>query len=154
MQNDFQTNLIKGKIAELIFQQMFAEAGKYTILPLGYERVLPGLLDWHNNDILKPIRSAPDFVLIPKDEKDENILIVEVKFRTHITLEDNLERASEQNKRWNPSYMFVATLERFYFGKCAEIIERHGMMGELSDMYAPVDMQEKYLNILKEFLDK
>jgi len=154
MQNDFQTNLIKGKIAELVFQQMFAEAGKYTILPLGYERVLPGLLDWHNNDILKPIRSAPDFVLIPKDEKDENILIVEVKFRTHITLEDNLERATEQNKRWNPSYMFVATLERFYFGKCVEIIEKHGMMGELNDAYASVDMQKKYLNILKEFLDK
>lgn len=45
MKNDFHFNLIKGKIAELIFQQMWADAGKYTILSLGYERVLPGLLD-------------------------------------------------------------------------------------------------------------
>jgi hypothetical protein len=154
MQNDFQKQLIKGKIAELVFQQMIAEAGKYTILPLGYEQILPGLVDWHNNDILKPIRSAPDFVLIPKDEADENILIVEVKFRRSITRKDNFERASEQNKRWNPSYLLVATPGRFYFGKCAEIIKKNGMMGELSDGYVPFKMQEKYINILKEFLDK
>ncbi len=154
MQKDFQKQLIKGKIAELVFQQMWAEAGKYTILPLGYEQILPGLLDWHDNDILKPIRTAPDFVLIPKDESDENILIIEVKFRRSITAKDNLERATEQNKRWNPSFLFVATPERFYFGKCAEIIKNNGRMEVLSDEYISYKTQDKYSKILKEFLDK
>lgn len=154
MSKDFQKQLIKGKIAELVFQQMWAEAGKYTILPLGYEQILPGLLDWHNNDILKPIRTAPDFVLIPKDENDENILIVEVKFRKSITAKDNLERAMEQNKRWNPSFLFVATPDRFYFGKCIEVIKNNGRMEVLSDVYIPYKIQDRYSKILKEFLDK
>ena len=78
MQKDFKKQLIKGKIAEMIFQQMWAEINQCTILPLGYERVLPGLLERSQNKIFKPIRTAPDFVLIPKDD---NIMIVEVKFR-------------------------------------------------------------------------
>lgn len=154
MQKDFQENLIKGKIAELIFQQMMAESEKHTILPLGYERVLPGLLDRHNNDILKPIRTAPDFVLIPKDENDDNILIVEVKFRKSITAKNNLEVASEQNKRWNPSYLFVATSNRFYFNKCEEIVKNKGMMEELEDVFVSQKLQTKYLKILNRFLDR
>jgi hypothetical protein len=154
MQKNFQEQLIKGKIAELIFQQMWAEVGNYTILPLGYERILPGLLDRHNNDILKPIRTAPDFVLIPKDEKDDNILIVEVKFRKHPENDHGLkELATEQNKRWNPSYLFLASLENFYFGKCDEII-KDGSMHKLKEEYVPMFLQEKYLKMLNEFLNK
>lgn len=154
MQKDFQEQLIKGKIAELIFQQMWAEVGSYTILPLGYERVLPGLLDRHNNKILEPIRSAPDFVLIPKDEKDDNILIVEVKFRKDPKNGNNLkELAIEQNKRWNPSYLFIATLDNFFFGKCEEIIKNRKMQ-KLEDKYVPIYVQEKYLKILNGFLNK
>jgi len=154
MSKDFHFQLIKGKIAELVFQQMWADAGKYTILPLGYERVLPGLLDWHNSPILKPIRTAPDFVLIPKDENDENILIVEVKFNSRISAKKNLEIAKEQNKRWNPSFLFIATPDRFYFNRCDKIIENEGMMSALSESYVSFKLQHKYLELLNKFLVK
>jgi len=154
MKKDFHFNLIKGKIAELIFQQMWTDAGKYTILPLGYERVLPGLLDWRNNPILKPIRTAPDFVLIPKDENDENILIVEVKFSSKISAKNNLETAREQNKRWNPSFLFYVTPDRFYFNRCEKIIESNGMMSDLLENYVSAKLQEKYLALLNKFLVK
>jgi len=153
MQPDFQKQLIKGKIAEIIFQQMWAEVGKYTILPLGYERILPGLLDRHNNEVLKPIRTAPDFVLIPKDEKDENIMIVEVKFKKNPDLGDYVyNNAVEQNKRWNPSYLFIASLEHFYFDKCDKIISAR-TISKLSVNYVPSEIQEKYLKIIEEFLN-
>lgn len=152
MQKDFQKQLIKGKIVELIFQQMWADAGEYTILPLGYERVLPGLLDRHNSEILKPIRTAPDFVLIPKDEKDDNILIVEVKFRKHPENRKDLYLiTTEQNKRWNPSYLFVATLKNFYFGKCDEIIKNRSIK-KLDEKYVSLNLQNKYLKMINEFL--
>jgi len=151
MQKDFQKQLIKGKIAEIIFQQMWAEASLYTIIPLGYERVLPGLLDRHNSKILKPIRSAPDFVLIPKDEKDNNILIVEVKFRKHLEKNNRLrEVAVEQNKRWNPSYLFIASLNGFYFGKCDEILKENAIK-KLEEKYISLKIQNKYLELLNEF---
>ena len=151
-QKNFQEQLIKGKIAELVFQQMLAEVGNYTILPLGYERILPGLLDRHDSEILKPIRTAPDFVLIPKDEKDENILIVEVKFRKNPDNHNNLkELAVEQNKRWNPSYLFIATLNSFYFGRCDEII-KDGIIKKLDEKFVPQKIQDKYIKILNTFL--
>ena len=154
MQKDFEKQLIKGKIAELVFQQMWAEIKKYTILPLGYERVLPGLLDRSNNKALKPIRSAPDFVLIPKDEHDENILIVEVKYRKHPeTGNDLLKVAKEQNKRWKPSYLFIASLKGFYYGRCDQIIKNKKIERLHSDLI-PEDIQDKYIEMIKEFLDK
>jgi Holliday junction resolvase-like predicted endonuclease len=153
MQKDFQKQLIKGRIAELVFQQMISEAGKYTILPLGYERVLPGLLDYSHNEILKPIRTAPDFVLIPKDENDENIMIVEVKYRKNGENGNRIkEVAIEQNKRWNPSYLFIATHKAFYFERCDRMI-KNGTLSQLDYNLVPEKIQKKYLELLNGFLD-
>ena len=33
-------NFIKGKIGELVFEEMFRKAGKFTVLPFGYEKNL------------------------------------------------------------------------------------------------------------------
>ena len=59
-------NFIKGKITELIFDQMFREAGRFTILPFGYERTLPELAQYSSEvkyrPVLDNVRSAPDFV--------------------------------------------------------------------------------------------
>jgi hypothetical protein len=38
---EFIKDLVKGKIAEIIFEQMFRESGRYTILHSGYEYTLP-----------------------------------------------------------------------------------------------------------------
>jgi hypothetical protein len=103
---------------------------------------------------LKPIRTAPDFVLIPKDENDENVLIVEVKFRTDIKKKDNLEIAREQNKRWNPSFLFVATPNCFYFDKCIEVIKNNGIMNPFDENFISSKLQTKYLKILNKFLNK
>jgi len=151
MKNNFQTNLVKGKIAETIFQQMWSDIGTHTILPLGYERVVPGLIDYHNSDSLKTIRSAPDFVLIPKDEKDKNIIIVEVKYRNHLDVYNIVEIAKEQYKRWNPSYLFVITLNGFYFDRCDKIIKKT-FISKLSKKVASQNLQDKYLDMIKYFL--
>jgi len=151
---DFSKNLIKGKIAEIIFQQMWAEVGKYTILPLGYEKVFPGLIDKYYSKALKPIRSAPDFVLIPKDKNDDNIMIVEIKFRRRAEEYNRIkEVAKEQNKRWKPSYIFVATLKAFYFDKCDEIL-KNNTMSKLSTDIIPQKVQDKYAALLNSFIYK
>jgi hypothetical protein len=40
----FARNLVKGKIAETIFAQMLREAGDFTVLEFGYEKVIPELV--------------------------------------------------------------------------------------------------------------
>lgn len=37
----FTRNLVKGRIAETIFAQMFRDSGSYTVLEFGYEKVVP-----------------------------------------------------------------------------------------------------------------
>lgn len=46
MQNptEFAEGLIKGKIAEIIFTQMFRAEGKYSVIPFGYENLIPSLI--------------------------------------------------------------------------------------------------------------
>ena len=72
MENNFPENLIKGKIVETIFQQMFLETEKYNVYPTGYETSLPQIAQLrHHKDIesiLDRVRKTPDFVLVPKDK--------------------------------------------------------------------------------------
>src|SRR3712207_7861809 len=45
---DFVRNLIKGKIAEIVFQHMFAEAEFCTVIPFGYETIVPQLAQYQH----------------------------------------------------------------------------------------------------------
>jgi len=38
---NFTKQLVKGKIAEVIFAQMFRQSGNFTVLEFGYEKVIP-----------------------------------------------------------------------------------------------------------------
>ncbi|MFO0704208.1 MAG: hypothetical protein U0525_05865 [Patescibacteria group bacterium] len=80
---DFTRNLIKGKIAETIFEQMIREVGKYTVIPFGYEHTVPTLAQYQHiarvKDVMENIKDAPDFALVSEDK--QNIYLVEVKFQ-------------------------------------------------------------------------
>lgn len=89
-QNDFPANLIKGRIAETIFELMFREATDYEVYPLGYEHTTPILKEYRDHpnqqhkDILSKVLdnfdSTPDFLLTNADKSE--IYLVEVKYRT------------------------------------------------------------------------
>lgn len=149
---DFQKKLIKGKIAEEIFHQMFIEDGKYVVIPFGYEKVLPELVRFKDKSLLSSIKDSPDFVLSYKDESVEDILLVEVKYRYRINTKENLQMAKEQNKRWSPSCLFVASLNGFHFDKCSDVIKNNGIMNHLSEKMVSKSLQFKYLKLLAEFI--
>jgi len=149
---DFQKNLIKGKITEEIFHQMFIEDGKYVVIPFGYEKVLPELVRFKDKSLLESIKDSPDFVLAYKQESIEDILLVEVKFRHKMVASENLKMVIEQNKRWSPSCLFIATAGGFYFGKCKDIIKNKGMIDPLTEKMVSRIIQDKYKKILKDFL--
>jgi len=44
----FAKNLIKGKIAEIIFEQMIRDEERYTVIPFGYEHTVPTLAQYQN----------------------------------------------------------------------------------------------------------
>ena len=153
MQKDFSKQLIKGKIAEMVFDQMFREAGKYTVIPFGYESVVPELMQYTKQTeykaLLENIRNAPDFALVSHSPKE--VFLVEIKYRSKIDLEEIKRSADDICERWKLAWLFVATPDGFYFDACTDIVES-GRMTPLTHEYVSKDVQEKYIALLKEFI--
>jgi hypothetical protein len=153
MDVDYIKHLIKGKIAEIIFEQMFRESGKYTVLHSGYEYTLPELAQYQHlaeiKAVIENIRNAPDFVLISQDKKE--VHLVEVKYRAHRDPED-LRTITEQTlKIWNPSWLFVASPDGFFFEPCNTVFKNNGEIGPLYDKWVELPIQNAYLELLNQF---
>nr|HPR10636.1 hypothetical protein [Candidatus Saccharibacteria bacterium] len=107
---------MKGKIAETIFAQMLRETGQFTVLEFGYEKIIPDLVGqgYEENDALvETLRTAPDFAVI--DHNSRSVHLVEVKYMRVINAAYVLKDAERMHKAWNPSYLFIASLQGFYF---------------------------------------
>lgn len=151
---DFSRNLIKGKIGEMIFEQMLNETDAFTVLSFGYENVLPELAQ-HQHDMkaeeaMETIRRAPDFVVINNETHD--VHLVEVKYRSRVSLADNLKEAERMLRTWKPAFLFLATPHGFYFDSVKNIVLANGEMKPLGHEYFSEDVQEKYVTLLNEFI--
>jgi hypothetical protein len=148
----FARNLVKGKIAETIFAQMLRETKDFTVLEFGYEKVIPELLQQgydENNIMFETLRTAPDFAVI--DRRTREVKLVEVKYRHSINRIDVLKCADKMSRSWNPSYLFIATLDGFYFDEIGDIVRSKGNISRLNSSLISVDLQDKYLKILTDF---
>lgn len=148
----FSRDLIKGKIAETIFEQMLRNEGKYTVIPFGYEHTMPMLAQYRNQiqieHIIKNISDAPDFALISENKKD--LFLVEIKYQKELNLEKIKEYANELKKKWENAWIFVATPKEFYCGMIEWIIKEN-KINTLGENWVSTNNQKKYLNLLKEF---
>jgi len=146
----FTRNLVKGRIAETIFAQMFRENGNYTVLEFGYEKVVPqlvGLGHDHSDPVIETLRVAPDFAVIKQDTGQ--VRLIEVKFRSYLNKSEILTCAAKMHVSWNPSFLFVASLDGFYFDEITKIIENEGEISLLEEI--PESDQANYLKILQDF---
>jgi hypothetical protein len=153
----FARNLVKGKIAETVFAQMLREVGGFTVLEFGYEKVIPELLNKNleNKDvkaIQDIIRHAPDFAVI--NTKKRSVHLIEVKYQKRLSKKYILEDAERMHVSWNPSYLFIATLDGFYFDEITKIIKNDGDISPLDHPQIPHEVQERYLQILRDFESK
>lgn len=149
----FAQNLIKGRIAETIFEQMFQNCGKYTVLRAGYEHIMPEIAQFQGNikekEILTVVRNAPDFVLFSKDRK--RVEFVEVKYRTTLVFDDVLKWAQTIHDSWPHVHIFIATPVGFYMDRCEEILS-HQSITPISEEVVSQEMQDEYLEVLRKFL--
>ena len=154
---DFAENLIKGKAAEIIFQRMFVEMETAMIIPYGYENVTPTLAQYYKNmdendkKDLKNVSNMPDFLLIAANDK-KNALLVDVKYRKHNVPRIIKKAAKEVYNRWPSTYIFLATQEGFFFGKCEQIINENGKIEPLDKAWVNEEKQQEYLNLLCKYI--
>jgi len=75
-----EDNLVKGKKAEKIVEQMFRES-RFKVIKAGYENTFKELADRFNliqGPAAKYIRHHPDFIVV---DKFNNAYLIEVKYR-------------------------------------------------------------------------
>jgi len=149
---DFSRKMIKGKILEVIFEQMIREEKKYTVIPFGYEHTMPMLAQYQHlvevKHIINNISEAPDFALVSEDKT--KLFLVEVKYQSKLDIEKLKEYANKLLKKWDCPWLFVATPDGFYCGMCDWII-KDGKINELSDNWVIKERQKEYLKLLNEF---
>lgn len=149
----FTANLIKGQIAEIIFEQMMRETNKFTILSFGYEKVIPQIMgvnhQHYDDQTMLTIRRAPDFAVISKFSK--KVRLVEVKFRKMHEKSDVHQMVKDISEAWDPSYLFLATLEGFYYGSVQKCVRNQGFLPPLSEKTVPASLQKEYLEILRKY---
>ena len=151
---DFAHELIKGRIAEMIFEQMLRDAGGFTILEFGYEKIVPQLaradLDGDARRTLEVIRRAPDFAVIHNQKG--RVYLIEVKYRSKLYDEDLKDCAEKMLKSWNPSHLFVASPDGFYFDSAATVVENWGKIHPLPTNEISEELQNSYLEQLRDFI--
>jgi hypothetical protein len=147
----FARNLVKGKIAETVFAQMLRQSGEFTVLEFGYEKVIPQFINGRkeDNEMIETLRTAPDFAVI--NHKTREVRLVEVKYMQFLRQEYVLKFAEKMHKSWNPSYLFVATLDGFYFDEINEIIKNKGTISSLQHPQISEEIQNQYLQIIRDF---
>jgi hypothetical protein len=149
----FSRELLKGKIAEVIFEQMFRDCGKFTVLPFGYENTVPEVAQYQHlvevQKVLDNIRHSPDFIIITQDRAQ--VYLIEVKYRRLATPQDIKAIAEKVRERWDIAWLFLATPEGFYFDSINRIINSGGNIPPLSYSWIDEQTQARYRTLLNEF---
>jgi hypothetical protein len=149
---DFSRKLIKGRVAEVVFEQMIRDEERYTVIPFGYEHTMPTLAQYRNlaevPKIIDNISDAPDFALISEDKT--KIYLVEVKYQRELNLAELKKYADKLLERWDYPWLFVATPEGFHCGLCKSVRDE-GRINDLSENWVTKERQAEYLKLLNEF---
>lgn len=155
-QFEFTHELVKGKIAEIVFEQMIHNTKGYTILEFGYEKVVRQLAKERKSeeakDTIEIIRRAPDFAII--NEETHDISLIEVKYMNNPTSQRVLAAAQDIKKSWKKSCLFVASPNGFYFDTVDNIIQNKGSIRPFTHKMISEITQKRYLEIMNEFIQQ
>lgn len=150
----FTHQLIKGKIAEIIFEQMINHTKGYTILEFGYEKVVRQLANEPKtkdiSETIEVVRRAPDFAVI--NEKTHEITLIEVKYMSEPTPARTLKTARDIKKSWKRASLFIATPAGFFYDDVDELIAKKGVATPFSHPSITAKTTAAYLDLLKKFI--
>ena len=150
----FTKELVKGKIVETLFWQMFTDSGNFDVIPLGYEYQQPTLTQLKNTksvikEALEGISSLPDYLLVSKD--DTKAFVVEVKYRFKPDLSEIIDIAKDITSKHEHAWLFLASHDMFYFSPCNDIL-REAKLTPLSASWVSPETQDVCMDILNHYI--
>ncbi len=102
----FHYNMIKGRIAETLIQELFLQL-KFNVYRYGMENTIPGIMELlrhDNSSVASSIRSMPDFVI--QNSTSKEIRLLEVKFRANGSFKIN---ELIKNYPWEDAYIILVS---------------------------------------------
>ncbi len=150
----FTHELLKGKIAEIIFEQMIHNTSGYTVLEFGYEKVVNQLAKAPKSEdarnMIRIVRKAPDYAIVNED--NHNVTLVEIKYMAKMTRGKVHAIAKEIEQSWKHCALFIATPEGFYFDQVDTILNNQGAIKPFQHNKIPKKVTDQYLGLLNEFI--
>jgi isocitrate dehydrogenase len=150
----FTHELIKGKIAEIIFEQMIHNTKGYTVLEFGYEKVVHQLAKAPKSEdakaMIEIVRKAPDYAIVNEDT--HNVTLVEIKYMAKRTNGKVNTIAKEIERSWRHAALFIATPQGFYFDQVDTIIKNKGAIKPFTHAKIPEKLVSQYVAMLNEFI--
>lgn len=150
----FTHELIKGKIAEIIFEQMIHNTKGYTVLEFGYEKIVHQLAKAPKSDgaraMIEIVRKAPDYAIV--NEETHNVTLVEIKYMAKRTNAKINAVAKEIEKSWRHAALFIATPDGFFFDQVDTIIKNKGSIKPFTHAKISPKIIEQYVSMLNEFI--
>jgi hypothetical protein len=116
-ENNWVFNLIKGRIAETLVEQLFLSLG-FQVFKYGMENTIPGIMDLLKgvkDDVAMEIRRMPDLVVY----KDGKAHFIEVKFRANGTFQ---LKDIDKNKDYPYQNALIVLVSRKHI-KCISYME-------------------------------
>lgn len=105
-ESNYRFNMIKGRIAETLIQELFLSLG-YNVFRYGMENTIPAimtLLKGVKTDVANEIKSMPDFVI--QNPRNNEVYFVEVKFRASGTL---TRKDIPKDYAWGNAYFILVS---------------------------------------------
>lgn len=150
----FTHELIKGKIAEIIFEQMIHNTKGYTVLEFGYEKVVHQLAKAPKSEdakaMIEIVRKAPDYAIVNEDT--HNVTLVEIKYMAKRTNGKVNAIAKEIERSWRHAALFIATPDGFFFDQVDTIITNKGAIKPFHHAKIKPALVGQYLAMLNEFI--
>jgi hypothetical protein len=150
----FTHELIKGKVAEIIFEQMIHNTKGYTVLEFGYEKVVHQLAKAPKSEgaeaMIEIVRKAPDYAIVNEDT--HNVTLVEIKYMAQKTNGKVSAIAKDIEKSWRNAALFIATPKGFYFDHVDTIIKNKGVIKPFTHPKIPEKVVTLYVSMLNEFI--
>jgi hypothetical protein len=142
---DFDYNLIKGRIAESLVEQLFSSLN-FSVFRYGMENTVPGIMKFLKNDntpAAKNIKRMPDFIV--QDNFSRRVFFIEVKFRKDgkfNKLDDDFKKHGESFEEYPYKDCFFVIVSKNHI-KCISYNDLREKRIEKND--------DKYLFNIKDF---
>ncbi|MBI2650070.1 hypothetical protein HYX04_02025 [Candidatus Woesearchaeota archaeon] len=150
---DFASNVVKGRIAETLVEEMFKKSG-YMVYRFGYEAILENLSqnrrELQESDTLEKIKSIPDFLVV---SPNGSVQLIEVKYSGSGSIQKS--KLNKYAEFWKEARILLVIPDKPHFkiNYIENFLKTEKMFPLENDRYTKIDSKiiERFSEVVKQY---